>query len=374
VTSKKLRLGVVGCGYVALLDYFPILARNDVRERIELVAVCDVLEEAAKSAKEKFGANRYYTDYQRVIDDPEIDAIALLTPIPLHYSQAVAAIEAGKHVYVQKTMTETVDEATDLIERARQKKVLLTAAPGMMISPYMQQAKRIIESGIIGKVCYVRGRGAHAGYERNTDPGWRYKQGGGPVKNTGVYPLHCLTGLLGQAKRVNAFSGIAEPVRYYQGKEIEVETDDNTIFSLDFGGSCFGQVDSSYQVVKSETPQIEVYGAKGTISIQGWSWAQHPRPIGVWANGPVEDLVKDEKSGWWVPSPKRQMPDPEIKHTMSDLLHFADCLLDGARPINTPEHARHVIEIIVKGYESARSGQTLAIETVPSEGHVPVTA
>jgi predicted dehydrogenase len=266
-------------------------------------------------------------------------------------------------------MTETVDEATDLIERARKANVLLTAAPGMMINPYLQQAKRIIDAGTIGKVTYVRGRGAHAGYERNTNPGWRYKQGGGPVKNTGVYPLHCLTGLLGPAQKVSAFSGIAVPVRYYQGEAIEVEVDDNTVFNLDFGEACFGQVDSSYQIIKSETPQLEIYGTKGVISAQGWSWARHPRPIAVWAEGPVEDLVKNE-AGWWVANPDRVKPDPGINHTMMDLVHFADCMLDGVEPLNTGEHARHVIEIINQGYESARTGRTLAIET--SLGSIPI--
>src|SRR5436190_11730362 len=147
MSDRKLRLGVVGCGYVARLDYFPVLAREDVKQRIETVAVCDVSEQLAKEAQELTGAGRFETDYQRLLDDPTIEALALLTPIPIHYDQAVKAIEAGKHVYVQKTMTESVDEATDLIERARKAKVLLTAAPGMMINPYLQQAKRIIDAG-----------------------------------------------------------------------------------------------------------------------------------------------------------------------------------------------------------------------------------
>ena len=241
MSNQKLRLGVVGCGYVAVLDYFPVLARADVRERIDLVTVCDVQEKLAKEAQERFGARRSTTDYQRVIGDPEIDAVALLTPIPFHYDQA--------------------------------------------------------------------------------------------------------------------------------GEAIEVEADDNTVFNLDFGDACFGQVDSSYQIVKSETPQIEIYGTKGTISAQGWSWSRHPRPLAVWTNEKVEGLVQDSQSGWWVLPPDRPKADPQVNHTMLDLLHFTDCLLDGVEPINTPEHARHVIEIIEKGYESAKTGQRPSIETTP--GPVP---
>jgi predicted dehydrogenase len=192
------------------------------------------------------------------VEDPEIDALVLLTPIPSHYQQAVIAIEAGKHVYVQKTMTETVAEATHLIELAVRAKVLLTAAPGMMLNPYLQLAKKVIDDGLLGKVCYIRARGGHSGYEKSTDPGWRYRRGGGPVMNTGVYALHCVTGLLGGVKRVSAFSGIAVPVRYYQDQPVEVEMDDNTVFNLDFGAVCYGQVDSSYQILRSEGPQIEL--------------------------------------------------------------------------------------------------------------------
>ena len=96
-----------------------------------------------------------------------------------------------------------------------------------------------------------------------------------------MYPLHCLTGLIGGVKRASAFSGIAVPVRYYQGEAIDVEVDDNTVFNLDFGEACYGQVDSSYQIVKTETPRLEIYGTRGAISAQGWSWSRHPRPIAV---------------------------------------------------------------------------------------------
>jgi predicted dehydrogenase len=74
--------------------------------------------------------------------------------------------------------------------------------------------------------------------------------------------------------------------------------------------------------------------------------------------------VKDA-AGWWVPSPDRPMLPYGATHTTLDLWHMADCVLDGVKPVNTPDHARHVIEVIQKGYESARTGQAFALETEP---------
>src|SRR5579862_6121162 len=118
-SAKPLRLGVIGCGVVSTRDVLPNLVLPEVRGRLDLVAVCDIVAERARATAEAFGVPTYYGDHEEVVRNPDIDAVVILTPVPHHLPAALAAVQAGKHVYVQKTMTLTVAEADQLIAAAQ---------------------------------------------------------------------------------------------------------------------------------------------------------------------------------------------------------------------------------------------------------------
>jgi predicted dehydrogenase len=283
----------VGCGVIANTTYLPGIRR--MTDKVDLVAVCDVQPALAERAADAFGASERYTDYERMLTQAPIDAVVVLTNIQSHAANVLAALEAGKHVYTEKTLGTTLEEADRCIEAARERNLLLACAPPVMLSAANQRVKELIGRGAIGRVNFVRARHSHGGpaNSRNWtgDPTWFYKPGAGPILDLGVYAFHTLTGILGPARRVTAFAGIAMPERPIrsgpaQGKTIRVEVEDNALVLLDFGDATFAVVDSTYCVQAAKGPRLEFYGSRGTINL-------NERGAAV----PIEMYREDEEPG-----------------------------------------------------------------------------
>lgn len=369
--DRPLRLGLIGCGVVSTRDVLPNLVRPEVRQRLELVAVCDIVEPRARATAEVFGVPRYYADYEQLVRDPDIDAVAIQTPVSHHLPAALAAVQAGKHVYVQKTITLTVAEADRLIVAARAAGVQIVAAPGNHIrSQIMREIRDHVRGGRVGKICWGRSskgtrheddarRNDTAG--RDVDPTWYYKSGGGPLRDAAVYDIHTLTWMLGPARRVMAMSGVAVPVRQWRDRTIDVEMDDNTHFILDFGDNRFVVFSSQFIKDSPRVPTLELYGEHGAFIVPGDGSGTYEF-IGESADrdrhGFKEKLVYAGRD----PIPVGQQTGLE-HYIVADIVHLADCVASGRHPILSAEHARHAVEIIEKVYQSARTGQTLDLAT-----------
>src|SRR3954447_10010677 len=275
---RPIRTGLVGCGAVSLYGILPQLTQMDTKSRLELVALCDVVEERAQAAAAQFGVPNTYRDVRDLLGRADVELVLVLTPIPYHYPVARQALEAGKHVYVQKTMTATLAEAQALTAAARARGLTLVAAPGQMLAPAMQIMKRLVDEGALGKVYWAWGSTGGWSHEyephrsggdilHSIDPSWYYKRGGGPLPDVAVYMLHSLTGILGPARRVTAMSGIGRPERRWHDKVIPVEIDDNTLLMLDFGNAVFavagGHSCMTGKVV--EWGSMGIYGSAGAI-------------------------------------------------------------------------------------------------------------
>ena len=115
--ARKLRVGIIGCGGIAQGKHMPSLAKI---EEVEMVAFCDVLEERAEEAAEKFGANdaKVYTDYNKLLEN-DLDVVHICTPNSSHSVITVAALEAGCHVMCEKPMAKTADEARLMLDAAK---------------------------------------------------------------------------------------------------------------------------------------------------------------------------------------------------------------------------------------------------------------
>ncbi|MBC7319592.1 Gfo/Idh/MocA family oxidoreductase, partial [bacterium] len=239
--DKKWRIAVVGCGLIANSNYLPEVKNMS---NADIVAVCDIIPERAKRSAERFNIPRWYGHIDELLKDCEFEILLDLTSIDAHFEINLKALQAGKHLYSQKPIATTVKEARILIEEAKKRNLKISASPIHMLRPDIQEARRIIKEGIIGKVSFIRCSVSHGGPEyfqfRDVDPSWFYKPTAGPLLDLGVHGLHQVTGLLGPAKRVTCFSGISEKKRIvrtgaFDGKEIEPLVDDNTLMLLDFG-------------------------------------------------------------------------------------------------------------------------------------------
>lgn len=370
--AEVVRLGVVGAGSIAVRGILPHLSQPDVQDRVRLAAVCDPVPGRAEAAKEKFGIERAFTDYGDLLAHGDVDAVSIASPIGLHYEQGKQALEAGKHVHFNKTMTTTVAEATELIDLARARGLKIVASPGEMLRPHNQRIKELIAQGALGTLAWAAAGAAFGTYHEqervrhgddplsNIDPTWYYrKPGGGPLYDMTVYALHGMTGILGPARRVTALSGVRLAEREFRGRMVPCDADDNTLMLLDFGDNLLGLSYGTAAGSLTRGFSGSYFGTKGSI-------------VGLTLNGepfdyPGRELADSAPRGrgqqWLLPHVVGPHREIEEQHVYEDVMQLVDWVREGKPSIVTPEHARHVIDIIESAYRSADTGQAQELTT-----------
>ncbi|HET7770620.1 MAG TPA: Gfo/Idh/MocA family oxidoreductase [Chloroflexota bacterium] len=369
-TNGPVRLGVVGAGSIAVRGILPHLALTDVQDRVVLQAVCDPVPGRAEAAAERFGVKHAFAEYEALLEKGEVDAVSIASPIGLHYQQGKQALEAGKHVHFNKTMTTTVDEADELIEIARKKDLRIVASPGEMLRPHNQRIKELIAEGKIGTLAWAACGAAFGNYHEresvrqgddplsNIDPSWYFrKPGGGPLYDMTVYALHGLTGVLGPARRVTAMSGTRIKEREFRGTMVACDADDNTFMVLDFGEQTFAFVYGAAAGRVTDGFSGSYFGTKGSI-------------VGVKLNDePIDyagrELAESNRGGrqWLLPHVVGEHRGLGEEHVYEDVMQLVDWVREGKASIVTAEHARHVIDIIESGYRAAETGKTQDLRT-----------
>ena len=375
---KKVRIGVIGCGVAATRDVLPNLVQPEMARRgVELVAVCDTVKSRVKATMKAFGAREMYVDYTEMLAESDIDAVAIFTPINLHYPIALASAQEGKHVYVQKTMTTTLKEANSLLSTVEKQNVKLVTSPGQMHNPSFRMARAMLSDGLIGKPLWGHILASSDGHiHERTDPSWYYKPGGGPLYSFLVYYITTFCWMLGSIQKVTALSGITIPTRWWKQKRIDNEMDDSTMILLDFGDSIYVSAISNF-LGKGVVGGGAIYGANGVIRLPlaVYRSTQQGSMQVLWYNilGKIKNNInplKQRMKGWvdWTP-PLFPTPYPLSApwgaHIIADILEFIDCIKEDKKPtVASGERARHVIEVFEKSYLSAKSGKAQKLETV----------
>jgi predicted dehydrogenase len=337
---------------------------------VRLQAVCDPVPGRAEAAAERFGIVHAFTSLDDLLDRGEVDAVSIASPIGLHYAQGKQALEAGKHVHFNKTMTTTVDEADDLIATAAGKGLRIVASPGEMLRPHNRRIKELIAEGAIGTLAWAACGAAFGTYHEregvrqgddvlsNIDPSWYYrKPGGGPLYDMTVYALHGLTGVLGPARRVTAMSGVRIKEREFRGQLVPCDADDNTLMVLDFGEAVYALVYGVAAGRVTEGFSASYFGTQGSI-------------VGAKLNDvpfdyPGRDLAESHRSGrqWLLPHVVGEHREIGEQHVYEDVMQLVDWVREGNPSIVTAEHARHVVDIIESAYRAAETGQAQALRT-----------
>jgi predicted dehydrogenase len=346
--DNALGVGIIGCGSVMSGPYMNLVQSLQRRGLVEPVAACDIKEVKRDFVRNKFGISAFSTDFADVVRFDEVDLVLVLTAMQDHGRIARSALEAGKHVLVEKPMATGLEEAAGLVEAARKHPGHLLCAPHVVLSPTYQAMWRHIERGDIGKVHLARAR---YGWSGPSWGAWYYLLGGGPLFDLGVYNVTSLTGWFGPARRVTAMAGTAIPERMVDGERISVETEDNFQILIDFGDAFFASITTGFSMQLYRNPAIELYGGEGTLQMMGDDWA--PQGYELYRN----------RVGTWEIFPERDAHWPWT----DGLRHLIECINNGTEPIITPEHAYHVTEIMVKATESAREGQAKTIHSTFSK-------
>ena len=341
--AHPIGIGVIGCGRV--LDAYMIqIEKMRAQNRAEVICACDVTPQAQHRIADRFGITNFTTDYQDVIRADGVDLVLVLTSMREHGRITRAALEADKHVLVEKPMAVSLEEAAALLELAHTHSGHLLPAPHVVLSPTFQTIWKRVHAGDIGTVFSARARYGHGGPSWGP---WFYKHGGGALFDLGVYNLTSLTGLLGPAKRVTAMTGVAIPEREVDGQRVQVEAEDNAHVLLDFGNSVFATVTTGFTMRRYRGPAIEVYGAEGTIQMMGDDWG----PDGY-------ELWQADSRAWQI------YPETDRFWPWTDGLgHLVTCIETGVAPIVTPEHAYHVLDIMIQAQASGRDGRVRHLES-----------
>jgi predicted dehydrogenase len=367
--ARPVRLGILGAGSIGIRGVLDHLAVGDFNDLVLPAAVCDAVPGRAQAAADRYNVPQAFDDYDRMLADGEIDAITICTPISLHYEQAIQAIEAGKHIHFNKTMTTTREEADVLIDRAARRGVKLVSSPGQLNRPHLREIKRRIEAGDLGRLVWAATGAAFGTYHEqegvrqgedvlsNINPAWYWrKPGGGPLYDMTVYGLHALTGVLGPARRVTGMSGILVKEREFRGEMFPSDCDDNTLFLLDFGNSlfafCYGTAAGNLVTAFGSPTFFGTLGSAAGETLNG-------QPLQY----PGREIADRLGMNAVLPHYNERHSTEEF-HVFEDVLQLAEWIRDGKEPVGTADHARHVIEIIEGAYAAAENGRTQELNTV----------
>jgi predicted dehydrogenase len=349
VRDKKIRVGLIGCGSVSG-RYLPDLAACPYAE---VVSLCDIRPERAEKRGDQFKVASRYPHIDKMLAGVPFDLLVVTTDMQEHEHLNRQAIEAGKHVWSEKPIANSLSAGQAILELAHKKRVRLWGAPTAVNSPQFAFMARTLGQGKLGRAAC-----GHASYG-HTGPDWSsffYQKGGGSLPDLGVYNITSLTGLLGPAKAVSAMVTIVTPTRKIQEKgEIIVTEEDNAMILMDHGRGVISHVQSGFNYfnpsghdgLEEGLKTISFYGSKGNMSLLGYDWA----PQSVFLATEAE------------PKGSRHCEDAQGYVWQNGASTVCECLATGKEPHFTPEHALHVLEIITAARESQRTGRRIPLRS-----------
>ncbi len=345
--ARRIRTGLIGCGSVSN-QYLPQLTKSPF---VEVVSLCDIKPERAKRQAERFKVAHHYPNIETMLAGEPFDFLVDTTDMQQHEGINRRALEAGKHVWSEKPIGNTLAAGQDLLRIAKSKNLRLWGAPITVESPQFAFMAKQLAAGKLGRVA-----AAHADYGHE-GPGWSaffYEKGGGSLPDLAVYNLTSLTGLLGPVKNVSAMLSIVTPERTVSDKgKIKVKEEDNAMVLLDHGQGIISHVQSGFNYFnpsghdgsKETRHTISIVGSTGFMGLVGYDW----EPLGV-------DLATKDS-----PKFERHVTDPKGYKWQQGAALAAECLVTGKELLVTPEQALHVLEIITAARESSATGKRIAL-------------
>jgi predicted dehydrogenase len=344
---RRIRTGVIGCGSVSN-SYLPVLTKCPFAE---VVSLCDIRPERARKQAERFKVAHHYPHIDAMLAGEPFEFLIDLTDMQEHEHLNRQALDAGKHVWSEKPIANSLAAGQKLLRTARQKNLRLWGAPITVQSPQFAFMAKTLAQGALGRVA-----AAHADYGHE-GPNWSsffYETGGGSMPDLMVYNLTSLTGLLGPAKHVTAMLSIVTPERDITDKgKIKVTEEDNAMLLLDHGNGVISHVQSGFNYFNphghdgkgEQRHTITIVGSGGFMGLVGYDWA----PLGV-------DVATHQQ-----PKMERQVTDAKGYIWQLGGALAAECLSTGRELLVTPEQALHVLEIITGARHSQKTGKRVEL-------------
>lgn len=334
--NKKLNIGVISCSVMAQVHMQAILDNPNT----ELAMLCDLNETLLHEAADKFGVEKTATDYRNVINDPEIDAVIIVTPDQTHREITIAALAAGKHVLCEKPMALTLDDCKAMIDAAAKSKTKMMVGQICRYTPGFVEAKKLIDRGEIGELFFVETEYAHD-YSKIDMP-WRLDPLRHGFLGGGCHAVDLARWIAGDPEEVFAYANHKMLPKY--------PTDDCTVAVMKFPNGVIGKVFVSTGCKRNYTMRSIFYGTKGTIITDNTSNHMTVFKDGV-GNG--ETLFADLPQSHAIPI---EYPVTVNNHNAAgELDEFVDCIVND-RPIRTT--AQEGAKTVIASLAAVKSSKT----------------
>ncbi|MCW0021315.1 Gfo/Idh/MocA family protein [Rhizobium sp. BT-226] len=267
MSASPMNVGIIGCGVISTA-----YIRGGARSRhIQVKSVADIREDAARSQASAMGVG--YATIDEMLADPSIEIVINLTVPNAHAEVSTRILEAGKHVYSEKPLTVSVEEANALLQLAAKRGLRVGCAPDTFLGASHQACRALLDDGKIGTVLGGAASFLSRGMEAwHPNPDFFFKPGGGPVLDLGPYYITTLVNLLGPVRTVTATASTGYPTRKIgsgdrAGEEIAVETPTSYSALLTFESGARFSLDASWDVWKHQRSPIEIYGTEGSLLV-----------------------------------------------------------------------------------------------------------
>lgn len=251
--NNKLHIGVIGASGMGQSHMKGIVNNNDA----VLEAICDIDNGQLKKAAKKFNISKAYTDYHKILDDSQVDAVVIVTPDQLHLEMVNAALKAGKHVLCEKPMALTVEQCYKMLICEKEHNRQLMVGQVCRYTPGFLKAKQLIEQGLIGGLFFVESEYAH-NYEHARGKGdWRVTPERDGFIGGGCHAVDLLRFIAGDPIEVSAYAN--------HKCLTDWPTNDCTVAIYKFNNDVLGKVFVSTGCRRDYTMRSIFYGTRGTI-------------------------------------------------------------------------------------------------------------
>ena len=360
MSFEKLRFGILGCGVIGPHHAKAIAGLQSA----ELVAVADVVPELAEKLAEEYGCS-HYASLQEMLSSVDLDAVCLCTPSGTHAEGAIAALEAGKHVVIEKPVDVTLEAADRLIEVQR-----ATGGRAAVVSQHrFDAATRAVHAALArGEFGRLTSGSADVRWWRSQgyydSGGWRGTwelDGGGVLINQAIHSIDLLQWLMGEVVEVTAYTGLIAHER--------IEVEDTAVAILRFADGALGTIVATTAAYPGLTTRIAVHGDRGSAIIDDdeltyFHAATEEQEGGAHGAGGGDNQAEEVTQRYGeTESGSGAGADPSslsMAHR-DQIQDFVEAVRDGREPLVNLEEGRRPLAIIRGIYESSRIGGPVRI-------------
>jgi predicted dehydrogenase len=369
--KKTFGVGIIGAGLMGKTHTYNYVTMplfyDELPFRIKLVGICNRTLSKAERLKDDFGYEFATSDYRDLIENDDIDIIDVCTPNNVHHEQITASLSGGKHVYADKPLCVTDEEADDIvtkIKEAEKSGIVHQVAFHCRFYPAIKHMKLLVEEGLLGEPLSFKVTYYHSS---NLDPmkprGWRVnidEAGGGVLYDMGSHVLDLVYYLLGEYESVSMYSKILFPQRSDgKGNMIKVKTEDHVLVSARMKNRAVGTIEASKVIVSSNDDLVvELYGTLGALRFD----MMHPNYLWVYDTKDPEKLRgfrrvdtanKDPDSKLMFPGPR--MGIGWLRGHIASQYNFMRCVWEGKKAFPSFYDGAYIQKIMNKLYNAANS-------------------